>query len=86
MARVFSRNLGSTIKVSWSASASLRMAQMIENCCWVGRANLTGELECVWYQVLLYISTEDEAVATRRAIFAGAIISSLNFAGRGFAL
>lgn len=59
---------------------------MIENCCWAGRANLTGELECVWYQVLLYISTEDEAVATRRAIFAGAIISSLNFAGLGFAL
>jgi hypothetical protein len=77
--------LGSTIRVSWSASASLRLAQMIENCCWNGMANLTSEWERA-VQSLLYIRGEDKAVATRRAIFAGAIISSFNFAGLGFAL
>jgi hypothetical protein len=58
---------------------------MIENCCWNGMANLTSEWERA-VQSLLYIRGEDKAVATRRAIFAGAIISSFNFAGLGFAL
>jgi hypothetical protein len=76
---------GPTIKVSWSASARLRLAQMIEDCCWVGRANLTSEEERV-VQSLLYIAVDDQAVATRRAMFAGAIVSSFNLAGLGFAL